>query len=429
MSDIKGDDAITVTISGNISLREVSDILKQHFGNRNITVNDTVQPGKSINFDSGDILLSSSPYQQKEDNPDRELLWLRNKQISELEKTTEIALDSAQTFQRQHQALYDRFVSLRVLFDEQKLSLLNTLWIHCGTYHPELREIPVVEDMSKFEEAEDRVGEFAVGETLGQGQFATVKSCLKDGTRSELAVKIIKKDRFTTFTALKRISNEIEILRKLKSEFIVSVKYVVQTTDNLYIVTEKGGKDLFEYFEDCPDGIPESWARDIIICCLKAVLYCHDRDICHRGLQPIHASILSAHLTPISIYYVYCMLRSLEYSHPSLLNSLPLHHLPLYPLFPASCLTCLDLKPENILLTFDKDTGRCVNLKLCDFGLSTRFSSSRLLTDFCGSPGNTPLPFTYVITFHMFVASWDIFTSPQHWIGVTYCIPKACSAE
>lgn len=404
MSDIKGDDAITVSISGNISLREVSDILKQHFGNRNITVNDTVQPGKSINFDSGDILLSSSPFQQKEENPDRELLWLR-KQILELEKTTEIALDSAQTCQRKHQALYDRFVSLRVLFDEQKLSLLNTLWIHCGTYHPELREIPVVEDMSKFEEAEDRVGEFAVGETLGQGQFATVKSCLKDGTRSELAVKIIKKHRFTTFTALKRISNEIEILRKLKSEFIVSVKYVVQTTDNLYIVTEKGGKDLFEYFEDCPDGIPESWARDIIICCLKAVLYCHDRDICHRGLQPIHASIYSAHFTLISTYSVYCMLRYLEYSDPSFSNSLcilspspflpPFASSPVCPLFLASCVTCVDLKPENILLTFDKDTGRCVNLKLCDFGLSTRFSSSRLLTDFCGSPGNTPSHLCY----------------------------------
>ena len=287
MSDIKGDDAITITISGNISVGEISDILKQHFGNRNITVNDSSKPGKSINFDSGDVLLSSSPYQQKEETSERELLWLRNKQ-TELEKTTAIALDSAQTFQRQHQALYDHFVSLRALFDEQKLSLLNTLWIQCGTYHPELREIPVVEDMSKFKEAEDRVGEFSVGETLGQGQFATVKSCLKDGTRSELAVKIIKKDRFITFGALKRISNEIEILRKLKSEFIVSVKHVVQTTDNLYIVTEKGGKDLFEYFEDDIDGIPESWARDIIICCLKAILYCHDREICHRGLQSIY---------------------------------------------------------------------------------------------------------------------------------------------
>lgn len=46
-----------------------------------------------------------------------------------------------------------------------------------------------------------------------------------------------------------------------------------------------------------------------------------------------------------------------------------------------------DLKPENILLTFDKERGKCVDLKLCDFGLSTKFNSTSILTDFCGSPG------------------------------------------
>jgi len=46
-----------------------------------------------------------------------------------------------------------------------------------------------------------------------------------------------------------------------------------------------------------------------------------------------------------------------------------------------------DLKPENILLTFDERNGKCVDLKLCDFGLSTQFQHKTLLTDFCGSPG------------------------------------------
>jgi serine/threonine protein kinase len=55
----------------------------------------------------------------------------------------------------------------------------------------------------------------------------------------------MKKDRFTTFTALKRISNEIEILKRLRSEFIVSLKEVIQTTENLYIITEKGNICVF----------------------------------------------------------------------------------------------------------------------------------------------------------------------------------------
>lgn len=47
----------------------------------------------------------------------------------------------------------------------------------------------------------------------------------------------------------------------------------------------------------------------------------------------------------------------------------------------------LDLKPENILVTFDSASERCIDLKLCDFGLSTKFSPRVMLTDFCGSPG------------------------------------------
>lgn len=46
-----------------------------------------------------------------------------------------------------------------------------------------------------------------------------------------------------------------------------------------------------------------------------------------------------------------------------------------------------DLKPENILLTFDKELGKCIDLKLCDFGLAAKINSNNMLSDFCGSPG------------------------------------------
>ena len=295
MSDSDNGSNLIVTIAGDISPREILEILKQHYTDRDIWVDGDSSSHNYRMSRPGDIIISTMLDSQggmgREDYSD--MLAAKNKKISELEATTAKALDSVQTFQRQHQALYDRFVALRQMFDEQKLSLLNTLWIHCGAYHPELREIPVVEDMAKFVETEDRVGEYQVGETLGQGQFATVRSCCRDGTKFEMAVKIIKKDRFTKFTALKRISNEIEILRKLKSEFIVSVNDVVQTMNNLYIVTEKGGRDLFESFDDKADGVPESWAKEIIVCVLKAVLYCHDRDICHRGKKNLHETSLN----------------------------------------------------------------------------------------------------------------------------------------
>ena len=194
----------TLTVTGNICAQELAEILRLHFENRVVWIDNEGTEDSLRTYEE-----SSSPNELIIGNLQTSKLngtlielhdtinW-KNNEIKELEKTTAKALESVQTFQRQHQALYDRFVSLRQIFDEQKLSLLNTLWIHCGAYHPELREIPVLEDMAKFVETEDRVGEFQVGETLGQGQFATVRSCCRDGSDHELAVKIIKKDRCTT---------------------------------------------------------------------------------------------------------------------------------------------------------------------------------------------------------------------------------------
>ena len=88
--------------------------------------------------------------------------------------------------------MYERFLALRQQFDDQKRSLLKILWVYCGAYHPDLKEIPVIEDASKFIESEKQVGEFFIGDFLGQGQFAEVKSCMSAGSEKELAIKIIK---------------------------------------------------------------------------------------------------------------------------------------------------------------------------------------------------------------------------------------------
>ncbi len=200
---------------------------------------------------------------------------------------------------------------------------------------------------------------------LGAGQFATVKSCQVSHSRAphdkevvldrDYAMKIINKDKILSFGSLKRVNNEILILDKLKNRYIVSISDVIQTKYKLYIVTEKGGEDLFEFFDEHPDGVPEDWARNIIKCVLKGVLFCHLNKVCHR-----------------------------------------------------------DLKPENVLVHFDTSVGDVTSLKLCDFGLAAPFDkhvstaaaphgnsegiSSKnkpskdeneepYFTDFCGSPG------------------------------------------
>lgn len=191
-----------------------------------------------------------------------------------------------------------------------------------------------MEDTESFVETDEKVGHLHVGAALGEGQFATVMSCTRDDTPREYALKIIKKEKITSFASLQRVSNEIDNLKLLHSPYVVTISEVMHTATKLYIVTEKGGFDLFEFFDEHQNGVSEAWAREIVVCILKGVLYCHEQGICHR-----------------------------------------------------------DLKPENILLKFDTTTGRCEDLKLCDFGLSTKFKPKVLLTDFCGSPGISQLCF------------------------------------
>jgi serine/threonine protein kinase len=253
----------------------------------------------------------------------------RDNEIKQMEHSSAKAFLTIQSFHQQQQALFDEFVLLRQKYDDQKANLLTTLWVYCGRYHPDLKYIPTLEDERSFIENDDEVGDFIVGQTLGEGQFATVKTCWKkDDTKTEYALKMIKKERVTSFVSLKRVSNEIDILKRLKSTYIVSVLHVMQTHSMLYIVTEKGGADLFEFFDEHPHGVPEIWAQEIISNVMTAIVYCHNVGVCHR-----------------------------------------------------------DLKPENILLQFDIKEEKCISLKLCDFGLSTRYQENVPLKDFCGSPG------------------------------------------
>lgn len=315
-------------VHGDITLEELASLLRQHLPGRTITLCNSVAEKKSkARPQPSEVVLSTL----QNDDVFTGLgvkFEEKNKELRDAEESASKAVISIQTLHKQQQALFDEFALLRQRYDEQKASVVNILWNQCARYHPDLRQIPHVEDPNTFVENEFQVGEFTLGDLLGEGQFATVRNCKRKGSNQEYAMKIIKKERITSFTSLMRVSNEIDNLKLLKSPYIVCVTHVVHTQNILYIVTEKGGRDLFEFFDEHPDGVPEKWAREIISCVLKGVLYCHDHGICHR-----------------------------------------------------------DLKPENILLSFDQDTEKCLDLKLCDFGLSTRFKSKTTLTDFCGSPG------------------------------------------
>lgn len=337
----------------DVEEEELQKALEQCFPNRirmvkNIPLSSTLENGDEISTGNNDSSKENSEESKEEstassesnnkinNNRNIELMntlenELKNKEseLLDVQNTAKHAFESIKSFQIQQQKIFDEFAILRKKYDDLKSSFTTVLWEECGKHHPLFENIPSLE--KSCVESVDEIGKYGVGEVLGEGQFATVCSCwLKTSPNSEeQALKMIKKERIVSFNSLKRLSTEIGTLKLLnKSKYVVHITDCFQTRDMLYIVTEKGGPDLFDFFDEHPDGVPEPWAQQITCQLLKALRSTHGYNICHR-----------------------------------------------------------DVKPENVLLEFDFDEEKCTDLKLCDFGLCAEYITEATLNDFCGSPG------------------------------------------
>ena len=180
-------------------------------------------------------------------------------------------------------------------------------------------------------ESSTRIGEYKIGEILGEGQFADVKLARKRDSDKVLAVKIMRKDKVHSVRDLKRVQNEIAVLKKVRHPNIVGFVDVIFSPTHVYLFVEKGGKDLFEFFSSHLNGVEHDMAVEIILGITLPIAYLHSMNICHR-----------------------------------------------------------DLKPENVLLKVGEGGKiQCDMIQICDFGLCQKVKEPEvsMLTEFCGSPG------------------------------------------
>lgn len=137
-----------------------------------------------------------------------------------------------------------------------------------------LRRKPRIEEVYDF------------GPVVGQGAFSIVREGTNKETNEKVAVKQIAKQHITA-ADMKRLTTEIEIMKKLKHNNIIQLIEVFDNSpDHLYIVMElvKGG-ELFDKIVD-KGQYSEKDACNIVKQIVAAVQYMHEHGVCHRDLKP-----------------------------------------------------------------------------------------------------------------------------------------------
>jgi len=180
-----------------------------------------------------------------------------------------------------------------------------------------------VSDIQKEVPYYDLDSQYKYINTIAKGAFGTVIHVINTITDEDLAIKIINKSGSNS-NSIRKMKEEITILKQLKHENIVQFYGYEETNSNLYIMMEylKYGT-LREYMNKNKGKISEENASIIIQKLLSATDYLHNKQICHR-----------------------------------------------------------DIKPENIMFSKENDIN---NIKLIDFGLSAQNLYNPLIDGYCGT--------------------------------------------
>jgi len=181
----------------------------------------------------------------------------------------------------------------------------------------------------------DIFDKFLVGEEVGSGSFSVVYEGYKRFSMEKVAMKIIKKKRKSITTEsgsdvilrTEDVFKEVDILKNLEHPCVNQLVDFIHSPTNTVIVLEfAAGGELFEQVCEDHDAhrMSEEVAKIQFYQISHAIAYLHASNICHR-----------------------------------------------------------DLKTENILM-MSKDAR--AHLKISDFGLSKKFSSTSMLETYAGTP-------------------------------------------
>lgn len=352
-------------------------------------------------------------------------------ELAQMELNLSEQFESMKTFQQQQQQLFEQFVRLRKKYDELKRGTLKVLWEHLPSAKDDkAKHIPPCD--GNLQESMSAVGSYHIGKKLGEGEFARVHDCTKmidfedaidelkgEGDQSgcttpraatpvvnpvhPLAIKMIVKERIVALHTLARINNEIHAMAMLRTvrRGILSLHDVLHSEKYLYLVMEKGGRDLFEFLNAFPNGTSEIVAAQIISRIALAVHRCHEVGVAHRDLKPENILVKRARNSPPNAPLLQEVHSSTAGAPPTGFGSAQLDFgngdnsgEGLSEEGGAVKTTPRSSPAEEAKQSADPprapDEVHVADVKLCDFGLCAVISpeaGGEEMCDFCGSPG------------------------------------------
>ncbi|KAM8960719.1 testis-specific serine/threonine-protein kinase 1-like [Pelodytes ibericus] len=127
---------------------------------------------------------------------------------------------------------------------------------------------------------------YILGNYLGEGSYAKVKSAYAAQFKFHVAVKMIDRKKAPADFLEKFLPREMEILAVMNHPSIVKTHEIFETSDGkVYIIMELGAQgDLLDFIKS-RGPLTENLARKMFRQLVTAVKYCHDMDIVHRDLK------------------------------------------------------------------------------------------------------------------------------------------------
>ena len=131
----------------------------------------------------------------------------------------------------------------------------------------------------------NRIGKYQIVKTLGEGSFGKVKLAYHTTTGQRVALKIINRKTLAKSDMQGRIEREISYLRLLNHPHIIKLYDVIKSKEEIIMVIEYAGKELFEYIVQ-NGRMKDDQARRFFQQIIAAIDYCHSHKIVHRDLKP-----------------------------------------------------------------------------------------------------------------------------------------------